>query len=50
MIEQPTEQETLELMSAVLGVSLAQAAEILAIERGETNGDVIEVEADLPEK
>lgn len=44
MIEGKTEQETIELTAYVLGVSQDQAREIIAIERGESDGDVIEIE------
>lgn len=42
MIKGKTEQETVELTAFVLGVNQDQAREIIAIERGESDGDVIE--------
>lgn len=44
MIEGKTEQETVEITAYVLGVSQAQAREIIAIETGQIDGDVIETE------
>jgi hypothetical protein len=43
MIEGQTDEETIAVMMHVLGVSEAQARFILAIERGEIGGDVVDV-------
>jgi hypothetical protein len=44
MIEGKTEQETIEITMYVLGVSEARAREIIAIERGEIDGDEVVLE------
>jgi hypothetical protein len=44
MIEAETEQETIEITAYVLGVSEAEARIIVAIERGEIDGDEVIVE------
>jgi hypothetical protein len=44
MIEGRTEEETIRLTAEALGVDPVTAAEIIAIERGESDGDVIVVD------
>lgn len=44
MIEGKTEEETIAITMEVLGVTREQALVILAIERGETEGDVVVME------
>ncbi len=46
MIEAKTEEETIAITMKALGVSREQALVILAIERGETEGDVVVIEPD----
>lgn len=41
MIEGRTEQETVEITAFVLGVSEAEARAIIAVERGESDGDEV---------
>lgn len=41
MIEGKTEEETIAITMEVLGVTREQAQVILAIERGESDGDVV---------
>jgi hypothetical protein len=44
MIEAETERETIEMTAYVLGVSEAEARMIVAIERGEIDGDEVIIE------
>lgn len=44
MIEGKTREETIKLTAEALGVSELDAAEIIAIELGESDGDVIDVD------
>lgn len=46
MIVGKTEAETVRLTAYVLGVSEAQARFIIAVERGEIDGDVVDVNDD----
>lgn len=44
MVEGRTRDETIRLTAAALGIKLAEAEAIVAIELGETDGDVVEVD------
>ena len=46
MIEGTTREETVKLTAEALGVSLAEAEFIIAIETGEIDSDVIELDDD----
>ena len=46
MIEGRTREETIELTAQALGISLAEAEEIVALELGEVDGDQVALDDD----